>query len=267
VIKLRKLRFEFPDDIPFWFNPKSREASLLANGMSLVAPGFERYFIKAIREAMPRIRDGAARDEANRFCIQEGQHAKFHIDHQDLLLRKHPELEAVRDEVNRSYDDLQRNESTEFALAYATAIELGFKPLAKYLVESRQVLFAGGDARITSFLLWHFVEEFEHRHAMFDVYREVVGDYWYRLGVTRRTWAHVSALGARVQAACIACEQPPADDPGLPRIPRTRLLALGLGLLETLSPLHDPRRGPVPQWIADWFAADDAGADMTTIAL
>ena len=126
---------------------------------------------------------------------------------------------------------------------------------------------ADGDRRITSFILWHFVEEFEHRHAMFDVYQEVVGDYWYRLKVARRTFAHVTGLGAVVQPACIACEEPPADDPALPRIPRRRRLALGLGLLETLSPFHDPRRGTVPQWIAEWFAADDAGADMTAVAL
>ena len=64
MIKVRKLRFDFPDDIPFWFNPKSREASLLVTSMSLIAPAFERYFIKAIREAMPRIRNTAARGEA-----------------------------------------------------------------------------------------------------------------------------------------------------------------------------------------------------------
>jgi predicted metal-dependent hydrolase len=267
VIKVRKLHFEFGDDIPFWFNPRSREASLLVTGMSLIAPAFERYFIKAIREAMPQIRDAAAREEANRFCIQEGQHAKFHIDHQELLLRKHPALEAVRDEVNRSYDNLQRGESTEFALAYATTIELGFKPLARYLVENRHALFADGDPRIASFILWHFVEEFEHRHAMFDVYQEVVGDYWYRLKIARRTYAHVTGLGAVMQSACIACEEPPVDDPPRARIPRRRKVALAFGLLETLSPFHDPRRGSVPQWITDWFGADAAGADMTSVSL
>jgi predicted metal-dependent hydrolase len=267
MIKVRKPRFEFPDDIPFWFNPKNRDASLIANGLSLMAPAFERYFIKAIRDAMPRIRDAEARDEANRFCLQEGQHARFHIEHQNLLLRKHPALEAVRDEVNRSYDDLYRNESTEFALAYATTIELAFKPLAKFLVENRRVFFANGDPRIAAFVLWHFVEEFEHRHAMFDVYQEVVGDYWYRLKVGRRTRAHVNQLNGRVRSACIACEEPPVTDPALPRIPRMRTWALVLGLLETRSPFHDPRRGAVPQWISDWFAADDAGRDMTTVAL
>jgi predicted metal-dependent hydrolase len=267
MIKVRKLRFEFTDDIPFWFNPRNRESSQMVNNLSLLAPAFERYFIKAIREAMPRVRDDAAREEANRFCMQEGQHAKFHTDHQNLLLRKHPELEAVRDEINRSYDDLYRHESTEFALAYSTTIELGFKPLARYFVENRHAFFDGGDPRITAFVLWHFVEEFEHKHAMFDVYQDVVGDYWYRLKVARRTRAHVSQLASRATSACIACEEPPANAPDLARIPRIRTGLLVLGLLETLSPLHDPRRGPVPQWISDWFAADEAGKDMTAVSL
>ena len=267
MIKVRKLRFDFTDDIPFWFNPRNAEASRIVNSLSLLAPAFERYFIKAIRDAMPGIRDRAAKEEANRFCIQEGQHAKFHIEHQNLLLRKHPQLEAIRDEINRSYDDLHRHESTEFALAYATTIELSFKPLARYFVENRHAFFDGGDPRITAFVLWHFVEEFEHRHAMFDVYQEVVGDYWYRLKVARRTYAHVMKLGALVRKACLACEAPPANAPDLVRIPRTRTWALFLGLFETLSPFHDPHRGRVPKWIQDWFAADEAGQDMTVVTL
>ena len=267
MIKVRKIRFEFSDDIPFWFNARNQEASLVANNLSLMAPAFERYFIKAIRDAMPRIRDDAAKEEANRFCMQEGQHAKFHTEHQNLLLRKHPELEAVRDEINRSYDDLYQNESTEFALAYSTTIELSFKPLARYFVENRRAFFDGGDPRITAFVLWHFVEEFEHKHAMFDVYQAIVGDYWYRLKVSRRTRAHVTELAALATNACIACEKPPKTDPELTRIPRTRKLRLALGLLETLSPFHDPRRGRVPQWISDWFAADEAGQDMTAVSL
>ena len=267
MLKVRKLSFAFPDDIPFYFNPRNREASLLANTLSFLAPAFERYFIKAIREAMPHLASDASREEASRFCMQEGQHARFHIDHQNLLLRKHPSLEALRDEVNRSYDDLYQNESNAFALAYATAIELAFKPLAKLLVENRHHFFSGGDERITSFLLWHFVEEFEHRHAMFDVYQEVVGDYRYRVRTALRTRRHVDGLRARVEAECIACEAPPKTDRTLPRIPWRGHGALAWGLLETLSPRHDPRRGRVPPYIAAWLAADAAGNDMTAVSL
>src|SRR5581483_1169982 len=131
----------------------------------------------------------------------------------------YPELEAVGDEINRSYDDLYRNESVEFALAYPTTIELSFKRIARYLVEHRQRFFAGGDPRMTAFILSHFVEEFEHKHAMFDVYQDDVGDYWYRVKVARRTVAHVRDLGNRVWRACTECEPLPQNPRDLPPIP------------------------------------------------
>jgi hypothetical protein len=102
---------------------------------------------------------------------------------------------------------------------------------------------------------------------MFDVYQEVVGDYGYRLKVARRTYAHVTKLAALATNACVACEAPPPNASDLLRIPRIRRWALFLELFETLSPLHDPHRGRVPQWILDWFEADEAGRDMTTVLL
>jgi predicted metal-dependent hydrolase len=267
VIKVRKIGFEFPDDIPFWFNPRSREASLVANGLSMMAPAFERYFIRAIRDAMPRIRSTAVRDEADLFCKQEGQHSRTHIDHQEMLLRRHPALEAVRDRVTRSYAELYETESTEFALAYATIIELGFKPMAKFLVGNRQILFTDGDPRVTALVLWHFVEEFEHRSAMFNVYQDVVGDYFYRVRTIGRTRRHVAMLAADVRQSMEACEPLPAEDPNAPKIPRIERWKLTLGLLETFSPLHDPNAGKIPRWIEDWMAKHEAGQDMTRVML
>lgn len=267
MITVRRPGFSFTEDIPFWFNPANREASLLINALSLMAPAFERYFIKAIREAMPRLSNEAAREEAKLFCLQEGQHARLHTEHQNLLLRKHPHLEEVRDAINSSYDDLYRNETVEFALAYSTTIELAFKPLARHFVNNRQHFFGGGDPRISAFVLWHFVEEFEHKHAMFDVYQDVVGDHRFRLKAARRTRAHVTELATLARKACIACETPPKDATDLPKIPLIEKATLVLGLLDTLTPWHDPNRGRTPRWILDWFAADEAGQDMTLVNL
>ena len=267
MITVRKLGFEFPDDIPFWFNSRNAEASLIANGLSMMAPAFERYFIRAIRDAMPRIRSAAVREEADLFCRQEGQHARTHIEHQAMLLRRHPPLEAVRDEIDRSYAALYQDESTDFALAYATTIELGFKPMAKFLVNNRRILFADGDPRITALVLWHFVEEFEHRSAMYNVYQDVVGDYLFRLRSIRRTRAHVAGLAAMSRKAMVACEPLPAEVANAAKIPRAERWKLALGLFETFSPLHNPDAGAVPRWILDWMAAHEAGKDMTRVSL
>ncbi len=267
MIKVRKINFEFPDDVPFWFNPRSREASLVANNLSMMAPAFERYFIRAIRDVFPRIKSAAVREEADLFCRQEGQHSRSHIDHQEMLLRRYPALEATRDHINASYATLYEQESTEFALAYATTIELAFKPMAKFLVGNRQILFADGDPRITALVLWHFVEEFEHRSAMFNVYNDVVGNYVYRLRTIGRTRKHVAALAESTRKAMEACEPLPKVDPLAPQIPRLARIQLTLGLFETFSPLHNPESGEIPRWINDWMAKHDAGQDMTRVAL
>jgi len=267
MIKVRKIDFEFPDDIPFYFNPENARMSMTANVLSFLAPAFERYFIKAIKRALPDIKNRAVREEADLFCKQEGLHAKAHIDHQNMLLRKYPALKALRDRVNQSYDELDRTESNAFALAYATTIELSFKPLAKFFIENRQLFFARGDKRIASFILWHFVEEFEHRSAMYNVYRDVVDDYWFRVKASKRTRAHVATLAADVRETCLACEPLPSDESNELQPPLISRAKLALGIFETHSPLHNPESGRVPQWITDWFAAEEAGQDMRTYFL
>lgn len=266
MIKVRKINFEFPDDIPFYFNPRNREASMLANTLSFLAPAFERYFIRSIREAMPMVQNPEVQEEADLFCKQEGQHSKIHIDHQNMLLRKHPSLETVRDRVNASYADLLKSESNAFALAYATNIELAFKPMARYLVENRHHLFSDGDQRISSFILWHFVEEFEHRSAMFNVYQDVVGDYMFRMKTVKRTRQHVGQLSEEVRLAMINCEKPPKTT-AAGSISRWSRLRLAMGLFETYSPFHDPESGGEPKWITDWLRAEDAGDDMRVLRL
>ncbi|MEM7080319.1 MAG: metal-dependent hydrolase [Pseudomonadota bacterium] len=266
MIKVRKIKFEFPDDIPFYFNPLNREASVLANTLSFLAPAFERFFIRGIRAAMPKVSSAAVREEADLFCKQEGQHSKIHIDHQNMLLRKYPSLESARDRVNASYAHLLESEPNAYALAYATNIELAFKPMARYLVENRHHLFGDGDPRISSFILWHFVEEFEHRSAMFNVYQDVVGDYLFRMKTVKRTRQHVSKLGGEVLAAMAACEPLP-ETTAEGSISRWSRLKLALGLLETSSPFHNPESGGEPKWITDWLRAEESGDDMRIIRL
>jgi predicted metal-dependent hydrolase len=140
--------------------------------------------VKAIRQAMPRIRDPRVREDAELFCQQEAQHARQHLAHMKVLSAHHPGLEDVRRQVTASCDRLFERERLAFHLAYAATVELCFGPLAVFLVDHRDALFKGGDRTVASFLLWHFVEEFEHRNSAnsaIGVYDDVVGSHVYRL--------------------------------------------------------------------------------------
>ena len=175
-LTVRQIDFRFSDSIPFQSNPHNPHWSNFVNFITLIAPGFERYFIKAIRQVMPHIKDPAVRADAELFCQQEAQHSRQHLAHMKVLSAHYPGLDEVRREVTASYERLFERESMDFHLSYAASVELCFGPLASFLVTHRDALFKGGDPTIASFMLWHLVEEFEHRNSAIDVYNDVVGE-------------------------------------------------------------------------------------------
>ena len=268
-LKVRKIDFQFPDDIPFHWNPANPSWSNFVNFITLIAPAFERYFIKATRQAIPLICDDRIRTDADRFCLQEAQHSKHHLAHLDVLLRQQPELKKTVDAIMASYDRLYQQQDLEFHLSYAATVELCFGPFASFLIKHIDHYFKGGDPRIASFMLWHLLEEFEHRNAAYDVYNAVVGSYRYRMKTVPAVIKHLNEIG---QIAFDGLNQhgplhadgtPPGDTRNtFSGIPKLATLKLGYELACTLLPYHRPDSIQQPDWASEWFAAEAAGHDM-----
>lgn len=269
-LKVRKIDFKFGDDIPFQFNPSNLYWSNFVNYTSLIGPAFERYFIRAIREAMPRIRDPRVAHDADLFCQQEAQHSRQHLAHVAVLTRRYPGLEETRKALLDSYERLFQEESLEFHLSYAATVELAFGPTARFVIDGRDALFKGGDSRISSFMLWHFLEEFEHRNAAIDVYNDVVGSYLYRMRMVPKVIRHLREVFEIAQAGLLghvpAGDLPvPADVTGLRMfdgIGAMRKLSYVYELACTFLPYHRPDNIRQPEWAARWFADEAAGCDM-----
>mgnify|MGYP003694766561 CR=1 FL=1 len=123
---------------------------------------------------------------------QEALHAKQHVAHLKLLNTRYPGLDRVQQDITDSYDALLESNSLEFNLAYMASLELMFTPFAIYTVRNVETLFGDSDTRVASFMLWHMVEEFEHRRSAAEIYDDVVGDYRFRiksfLAVGEPTW-------------------------------------------------------------------------------
>src|SRR6478752_3349984 len=92
ALKVRQIDFQFSDAIPFQCNPNNPYWSNFVNFITLIAPGFERYFIKAIRQVMPQIRNPAVKADADLFCQQEAQHSRQHLAHMKVLSAYYPGL-------------------------------------------------------------------------------------------------------------------------------------------------------------------------------
>lgn len=270
-LKVRKIDFRFDDNTPFQSCPDNPQWGNFVNVISLIGPGFERYFIRAIREAMPRIKSDYVRREADLFCQQEAQHSRAHLAHLKVLTAKYPGLDETAKAVTASYEKLLANNSLAFHLGYAATVELAFGPTAKFLINHRDALFGGGDARIASFILWHLVEEFEHRNAAYDVYNDVVGSYFYRIRTAPKVAAHLAEVFAITQEG-LRRHVPATEnlvDPGLIRlamfrhIPKLQQLNYAYEIGCTFLPYHEPDNIKQPEWVTRWFADEAAGRDMT----
>lgn len=269
-LKVRKINFEFPDDIALQWCPQNPYWGNCINFASVIGPAFERYFIRAFRQAMPLITDESVREDADLFCQQEAQHSRQHIAHMAMLTRKYPGLEQLRLDAMNSYEELLASRDLKFHLAYTAGIELMFGPVARFVVDNREALMAGSDTRIASFILWHLVEEFEHRNSAYDVYNNVVGSYWYRVKTFPKVVKHIYQL-YRMTIESFTRNIPesdwdavgPVDTSGtLKGIPLRSILGLFYELACTLLPYHKPDNMRQPDWVTKWFSDEEAGVNM-----
>lgn len=269
-IQVRRLSFRFEPDLSFQWNHGNPCCGNLFNIITFIGPAFERYFVRAVNEALPRIRDERIRREAKLFSQQESQHARQHQAHLKLLNERYPGLDEVQQEIMRSYDALLENESLAFNLSYMASLENLFTPFAIFAVRNVDRLFGDSDPRIASFMLWHVVEEFEHRRCASDIYDAVVGDYWFRIKSFPAMARHLDEVG-RIAVDGMNRLVPAAAN----SVPHDRLLglfsgttgrvALALGLLRTMLPGHKADGAREPLWIRRWL--EDAAAGEIDMAL
>lgn len=254
---VRKIPFEFPDDLePIW-KPDHPEWSHMVNGASLAMPYLEPFLIATIRDAMKEIDDEAVLDDARGFVAQEGQHFRAHRRYNELLKRNgYPALEGIEADMKRSFERL-RDRSLTFRLAYTCGFETMTVGVTDWLVGERVALFGGADTRVASFILWHFVEESEHKNVAFDVYQSARGQYWQRvLGVFTGSlhvfwWSRKGAIGM-------------LKVDGRWRNLRSRwrlwkrtaafFAAILPVVVRSVLPSHDPRNHSDPAWVREWIA-------------
>lgn len=254
---VRRIPFEFPDDLePLW-NPEQREWSHMVNGASLTMPYLEPFLIATLRDATKEIQDEDVLEEARGFIGQEAQHYTTHRRYNELLKASgYPELAEVEERMQRGYERLRRR-SLAYRLAYASGFETMTLGVTHWLVNERTKLFGGSDTRIASFILWHFVEEAEHKRAAFDAYQAVDGRYWLRLVGIFVGSMHVFWWSRKAGVAMLKAD-------GVWRSPASRLrawrrtweffVAIVPGLLRSARPSHDPRDEPDPPWTREWIA-------------
>lgn len=261
----RRIAFEFPDDIdPQWI-PGEPELAAMMNGGSLTMPYLEPFLIRTVRETTQQLGDARLSEQGRVFNTQEQHHYQAHRRFNEMLkAKRYPELEAIERDMQAAYGRLaQRPLRTR--MAYTAGFESMTLGVTKWLIEQRVALFKGADTRVVSFVLWHMVEETEHKCVAYDLYQAAFGGslsgylaraYGVFHGSLQVMWFSMRAYKAMLQHE------------GLWRQLRSRLrLAwhitafawhVGPYLLRAALPGHSPRREKDPQWVLDWIAGHGA---------
>lgn len=259
-IKARKIPFDFDQNIaPVW-NAAKPEWSHMLNGASLTMPYLEPFLIKTLREALEHIKDDDLREDVSGFIQQEAQHFQNHRKYNEMLKRSgYPELETVEASFERDYLRLSER-SLAFKLAYSAGFETMTMGITEWLVSDRDALFGDADPTVSSFVLWHMVEETEHKSVAFDVYQSVHGSYLLR--IVGLVWGslHVGWLSRRAYISMLRKD-------GRWGSLRSRLrlwkmvarffVKAGGAMLEALSPTYHPDKVTDPEWVARWQSKFD----------
>lgn len=272
ALKVRKLPFSFDDEIPFQWQPSNPTFATFLNQLSFFAVAFERYLIKALRDAIPLIENESVRIEAKLFLEQEAQHSLAHKTHVDFMIRKYPGLKTAFTKACQHYDNLYQKESTQFHLSYIANLEATFAPMLTFVIDHREALFSKGHVKVSSLFLWHAIEEIEHRSSAYVIYNEFVKNKWYRITKVPHLAKHLSEFfkmigeefekNVPLEIRTAGMDHPPE---ALGMIPRKRRMLLTLNLIKCFFPWHNPKNEIEPEWFDEWMHAEEEGCDMTQI--
>ena len=263
-ITVRRLDFAVPDDVnPHW-HPTEPEWSHMVNGASLCMPYLEPYLIKAVKAAKPHIADSRLLAEADDYIGQEAHHYKQHRKFNDILISHgYDELRDIEQRMADDFARFLRDKPLAFHLAYTAGFESMALGIGHWLVRERERLFGGADSSVASLVLWHFVEEIEHKNVALDVYRAACGGYWRRIHGLFCATLHVIKYSRQAYQAMLKRDGLWHDVRSRWRLQKMLLRFLGAlvpHILRCCIPGHEPRDIPDPAWTDAWverYKADD----------
>jgi predicted metal-dependent hydrolase len=178
---LRRMPFEYVQEADAHWNKNKPEFSQVVNSASMAMPYLEPYLIRTMRKARPDITDPQLQEALDAYVFQEAQHYQQHRKYNDSISAAYVCAKAIEERLAEDYKKLERDKSLRFNLAYAEGFESMALALGHMLIEDRETLFGDADSTVASLILWHFIEEIEHKNVAFDVYEHLHGSYFWRM--------------------------------------------------------------------------------------
>ncbi|MBK9264564.1 MAG: metal-dependent hydrolase [Polyangiaceae bacterium] len=180
AIKPRNPDLVFDETIPKHWFADSMLASHMVNGVNLLFPAGERFFVRSVHHYLDKLEDPELKKQVRGFFGQEGRHARAHEDFFACMEAQGYEIrEFLRLYEKIGYEYIEPNAPAAFRLATTAALEHYTAALAHSAL--RYKLLDKAHPALRDLLNWHASEEIEHRAVAFDVLNKVAPGYGLRM--------------------------------------------------------------------------------------
>lgn len=168
--QVRPVRHRFDAaEVPRRWYADNAAITHLANGVNLLFPAGERFFIRSVARLADRVDDPGLLADVRAFTGQEGAHTREHERFIAVLREQGYEVDEFLGEFERAMDRVEAALGPELSLATTAATEHFTALLAVGLWKKRRVL-RRAPRELRHLFLWHAAEEVEHAHVAFDVF-------------------------------------------------------------------------------------------------
>lgn len=157
----------------------SPTATAIANGVNLLFPWGERFFVRSVKHYMDRIDDDALKAQVKAFFKQEGHHAAAHDQFNKILRAQGYDVDTFLATYKRLSDRIEQLSPPKLRLACTAACEHYTAIMAEGAFSQDMLDNAAPEMR--ELLAWHAAEEIEHKAVAYDVLQKVDSSYALRM--------------------------------------------------------------------------------------
>ena len=244
--------------LPRHWMANNATATAISNGVNLLFPHGERFFVRSVNHFRDQVQDPALRAAIKGFFGQEGRHAHAHDEFNAILRTQGFEVDRFLDRYKRISSWLEAHNPPKLNLAITAAAEHFTAMLAEGAFSQNMLDQAAPAMR--QLLAWHAAEEIEHRAVAFDVLQAI--DPSYALRIAGLIYATMMLGGFWLWGAIMLLRQEPEGVLGarrdLGRVPRRDPIIRRVflrGIRKYLARDFHPSHNATDRLASEWMAA------------
>ncbi len=185
-VRTRRIRFSYPQGaLDKHYVDGDLIMSHIVAVLSATFPPGEDFFVRSVRHFSDQVTDPELQEQVRGFIGQEVTHGREHRALNERLQQMGYPTRRIDRLVHRRLKAAERRFSPLTRLSITAALEHFTAVFAETLLADERAHELLGTTEVRSMLLWHAVEESEHRSVAFDVYRAVGGDETRRIRTMR----------------------------------------------------------------------------------